>query len=153
MFGAARTSGPIARDAIARLTSLSAATVNRQVTALLAAGLLAERADLAASGAIGRPRVPLEINQPFVIIGLHVGARTTSIVATDLLGRTVDAVEIPTPRSAQRPALTALAPAVRRYLSRWHRRRPLWVGVATGGVVDPPRERCVTRGWVGPTHA
>ena len=24
----------------------------------------------------------------------------------------------------------------RRYLSRWHRRRPLWVGVAAGGVVD-----------------
>ena len=45
VFAAARRRGPIARDAIATLTSLSIATVNRQVTALLDAGLLRERAD------------------------------------------------------------------------------------------------------------
>ena len=54
VFGAARTRGQIARDAIAQVTSLSIATVNRQVTALLEAGLLRERPDLAASGAIGK---------------------------------------------------------------------------------------------------
>ena len=32
--------------------------------------------------------------------------------------------------------MAAIAASTRRYLSRWHRRRPLWVGVATGGVVD-----------------
>lgn len=58
VFGAARQRGPIARDAIARVTGLSIATVNRQVTALLDAGVLRERADLAVSGAIGRPRIP-----------------------------------------------------------------------------------------------
>ena len=50
--------GPVGRDVIAGVTSLSIATVNRQVIALLDAGLLRERADLAVSGAIGRPRVP-----------------------------------------------------------------------------------------------
>ncbi len=35
VFGAARLRGPIARDAIAQVTGLSIATVNRQVTALL----------------------------------------------------------------------------------------------------------------------
>jgi predicted NBD/HSP70 family sugar kinase len=32
--------------------------------------------------------------------------------------------------------VAALAASARRYLSRWHRRRPLWAGVAIGGVVD-----------------
>lgn len=137
VFAAARLRGPIARDAIARLTGLSIATVNRQVSALLDAGLLRERADLAVSGAIGRPRVPVEINhEPFLTLGVHIGAKTTSIVATDLFGRTLDVVETPTPRGPQSAALAALSASASRYLSRWHRRRPLWAGVAAGGVVD-----------------
>jgi predicted NBD/HSP70 family sugar kinase len=137
VFGAARLRGPIARDVIAKTTGLSIATVNRQVTALLGAGVLRERADLAVSGAIGRPRVPVEVNhEPYLTLGLHIGARTTSIVATDLLGRTLDVVETPTPRGPQDAALAALAESARRYLSRWHRRRPLAIGVAAGGVTD-----------------
>lgn len=137
VFSAARRRGPIARDTIAGVTQLSIATVNRQVTALLAAGILRERADLAVSGAVGRPRVPVEVNhEPFLTLGVHIGARTTSIAAIDLLGRTLDAVETPTPPTSQTAALTALAGSARRYLSRWHRRRPLWVGIAVGGVVD-----------------
>jgi predicted NBD/HSP70 family sugar kinase len=137
VFAAARLRGPIARDVIAQVTSLSIATVNRQVTALLDAGLLRERADLAVSGAIGRPRVPVEVNhEPFLTLGVHIGARTTSIVATDLFGRTLDVVETPTPRGPQGAALASLAVSAQRYLSRWHRRRALWVGVAIGGAVD-----------------
>ena len=137
VFSAARMRGPIARDAIAKVTSLSIATVNRQVSALLDVGLLRERADLAVSGAIGRPRVPVEVNhEPFLTLGVHIGARVTSIVATDLFGRTLDVVETPTPRGDQSVALASLAGSARKYLSRWHRRRPLWVGVAAGGVVD-----------------
>ncbi len=137
VFNAARSRGPIARDVIAKVTQLSIATVNRQVTALLDAGVLRERADLAVSGAIGRPRVPVEVNhEPFLTLGIHIGARTTSIVATDLFGRTLDVVETPTPRGAQTAALASLAGSARRYLSRWHRRRALWVGVTAGGVID-----------------
>ncbi|MUL76697.1 ROK family transcriptional regulator [Mycolicibacterium sp. CBMA 226] len=137
VFSAARLRGPIARDVIAQATGLSIATVNRQVTALLDAGMLRERADLAVAGAIGRPRIPVEVNhEPFLTLGLHVGARTTAIVATDLFGRTLDVVETPTPRGDQHAALASLAASAQRYLSRWHRRRPLWVGVAAGGVVD-----------------
>lgn len=137
VFGAARVRGPIARDVVAKVTGLSIATVNRQVTALLDAGVLRERADLAVSGAIGRPRVPVEVNhEPFLTLAVHIGARTTSIAATDLLGRTLDVVETPTPLGTQNAALASLAGSARRYLSRWHRRRPLWVGVTAGGVVD-----------------
>ncbi|MDP7730422.1 MULTISPECIES: ROK family transcriptional regulator [Mycobacterium] len=137
VFRAVRLRGPVGRDVIASVTSLSIATVNRQVIALLDAGLLRERADLAVSGAIGRPRVPVEVNhEPFVTLGIHVGARTTSIVATDLFGRTLDTVETPTPLSGAGPALTALSHSASRYLRRWHRRRALWAGVAIGGTVD-----------------
>jgi predicted NBD/HSP70 family sugar kinase len=137
VFRAVRLRGPVGRDVIAKVTSLSIATVNRQVIALLEAGLLRERADLAISGAIGRPRVPVEVHhEPFVTLGIHIGARTTSIVATDLFGRTLDTVETPTPLKAPGPALASLADSASRYLRRWHRRRPLWVGVAIGGCVD-----------------
>ena len=137
VFAAVRQHGPIAREAIAGATSLSVATVNRQVSALLEAGLLLERADLATSGAIGRPRRPVVVNhEPFLALGLHIGAKTTSIVATDVLGRTLDVVETPTPANGAAPALAALAGSARRYLTRWQKRRPLWVGVAIGGAVD-----------------
>ncbi len=137
VFAAIRQRGPVARDAISTLTGLSIATVNRQVAALLDAQLLRERPDLAVAGAIGRPRIPVEINhEPYLTLGVYIGARTTSIVAVDLFGRTLDAVETPTPGGSPAVALAALADSARRYLSRWHRRRPLWVGVTTGGVVD-----------------
>ncbi|BBY98781.1 ROK family transcriptional regulator [Mycolicibacterium fallax] len=137
VFGAARARGPIGRDDIARATGLSAATVNRQVAALLEAELLRERADLAAAGAIGRPRIPVEVNhEPYLTLGIHIGVRATSIVATDLRGRALDTVEIPTPHGDQRAALAAVAASARRYLSRWRRRRTLAVGVTIGGSVD-----------------
>lgn len=137
VFAAIRQRGPVGRDSIATLTGLSIATVNRQVTALLDAQLLRERPDLVAAGAIGRPRIPVEINhEPYLTLGVHIGARTTSIVASDLLGRVLDAVETPTPGGSQTAALAALADSARRYLGRWHRRRALWLGVAIGGVVD-----------------
>lgn len=137
VFAAVRHLGPVARDAIASSSGLSIATVNRQVSALLEAQLFRERPDLATPGAIGRPRIPVEFNhEPYLTLGLHIGARTTSIVASDLFGRTLDSVETATPGGSQSAALVSLADSARRYLSRWHRRRPLWIGVAVGGVVD-----------------
>lgn len=53
VFRAVRLRGPVGRDVIAGSTSLSIATVNRQVIALLEAGLLRERADLAFPGLSG----------------------------------------------------------------------------------------------------
>lgn len=137
VFSTVRQHGPIAREKIAAATSLSVATVNRQVSALIDAELLLERADLAVSGAIGRPRRPVVVNhEPYLTLGLHIGARTTSIVATDLLGRTLDVVETPTPHNRADAALATLAGSARRYLNRWHKRMPLWLGVAIGGAVD-----------------
>nr|WP_296774714.1 ROK family protein [Rhodococcus sp. (in: high G+C Gram-positive bacteria)] len=133
----ASVDGPISRDIAARATGLSIATVNRQVSALLGAGLLRERADLTASGAIGRPRVPFEVNhEPYATIGIHIGALVTGIVVSDLRGRILGAVEIPTPGGPASEALAVITRSAGSFASRWHRRTPLWVGVALGGRVD-----------------
>ncbi|WP_201265191.1 ROK family protein [Rhodococcus sp. P1Y] len=133
----ASVEGPISRDIAARATGLSIATVNRQVSALLGAGLLRERADLTAAGAIGRPRVPFEVNhEPYATIGIHIGAIVTGIVVSDLRGRILGAVEIPTPGGPSSDALAIITRSAGAFASRWHRRTPLWVGVALGGRVD-----------------
>ncbi|UGT71176.1 ROK family protein [Nocardia gipuzkoensis] len=132
------TGGPVSRDNAARTTGLSIATVNRQVSALLAAGLLRERPDLTASGAVGRPRVPFEIDhEAYLTIGIHVGAVVTKIVAADLRGRILGGLAIATPQTGQEFATTTVARSAKAFLQRWHRRKALWAGVAIGGRVDP----------------
>ncbi|MGQ4598653.1 ROK family protein [Nocardia sp. R6R-6] len=134
----AATGGPVARDNAARTTGLSIATVNRQVSALLAAGLLRERPDLTASGAVGRPRVPFETDHDaYLTIGIHIGAAVTKIVAADLRGRILGGLAIGTPQTGQEFATTTVARSAKAFLQRWHRRKALWAGVAIGGRVDP----------------
>ncbi|WP_433758196.1 ROK family protein [Nocardia sp. CA-135398] len=134
----AATGGPVSRDNAARTTGLSIATVNRQVSALLAAGLLRERPDLTASGAVGRPRVPFEIDhEAYLTLGIHIGAAVTKIVAADLRGRILGGLAIATPQTGQDFATTTVARSAKAFLQRWHRRKPLWAGVAIGGRVDP----------------
>lgn len=131
-------SGPITRDNAARATGLSIATVNRQVASLLSAGLLRERPDLTAAGAVGRPRVPFEIDHDaYLTIGIHIGAAATKIVAADLRGRILGGLAIATPQTGQDFAVTTVARSAKAFLQRWHRRTPLWAGVAIGGRVDP----------------
>lgn len=144
---AARLSGPVFRDDAAAQTGLSISTVNRQVGALLKAGLIRERADLAPAGAIGRPRLPFELNvTDFLTVGIHIGYKVTAITTYDLLHRVVGAIQIATP-AAENPeqTLAAIGASARRFVGRWAGRRVLWAGVAIGGrvgeggVVDHPR--------------
>lgn len=148
----ARVSGPVFRDDAAAATGLSISTVNRQVSALLKAGLIRERADLTPPGAVGRPRVPFEINTgDFLTVGIHIGYRTTAITTHDLQHRVVGAVNIATPQGATPDeVVTAIGYSARRFADRWVGKRLLWGGVAIGGkvdekgVVDHPR-----LGWSG----
>ncbi|GAC67079.1 putative NagC family transcriptional regulator [Gordonia soli NBRC 108243] len=143
----ARLSGPIFRDDAAAQTGLSISTVNRQVGALLKAGLIRERADLAPAGAIGRPRLPFELNvADFLTLGIHIGYKVTSITTHDLLHRVVGAIQIPTPiAESPEQTLNAIGVSARRFVARWAGRRVLWAGVAIGGrvreggFVDHPR--------------
>lgn len=148
----ARLSGPVFRDDAADHTGLSISTVNRQVGALLKSGLIRERADLAPAGAIGRPRLPFELNvTDFLTLGIHIGYKVTSITTHDLLHRVVGAIQIPTPEAdTPEQVLAAIGVSARRFAGRWAGRRVLWAGVALGGrvapggLVDHPR-----LGWTG----
>lgn len=143
----ARLQGPVFRDVAAEQTGLSISTVNRQVSALLKRGLLRERADLAPAGAIGRPRLPFEVNvADFLTVGIHIGYKVTSITTHDLLHRVVGAIQIATPTSDDpEEVLTAIGLSASRFVSRWPGKRLLWTGVALGGrvladgSVDNPR--------------
>ncbi|GAC78900.1 MULTISPECIES: ROK family transcriptional regulator [Gordonia] len=143
----ARVSGPVFRDDTAAATGLSISTVNRQVSALLKAGLIRERADLTPPGAVGRPRVPFEINTTgFLTVGIHIGYKTTSITTHDLMHRVVGAIAIPTPQAGTpEEVVAAVGASARRFADRWVGKRLLWAGVAIGGrvaeggVVDHPR--------------
>ena len=91
-------------------------------------------------------------HEPFLTLGIHVGARTTSIVATDLFGRTLDVVETPTPRSPQNP--------------RWPRWPTAPAATCAAGTVAahsgsgwppaalsmPPGDTSTTPGLAGRTH-
>lgn len=135
---AARLHGPVFRDAASGASGLSISTVNRQVSALLKVGLLRERADLAPAGAIGRPRLPFELNTAeFLTVGIHIGLKVTSITTHDLFHRVVGAIQIPTP-VADNPeqTLTAIGLSAKRFLSRWQNKKVLWAGVALAGKVD-----------------
>nr|WP_076476191.1 ROK family transcriptional regulator [Williamsia sterculiae] len=135
----ARLNGPVFRDTVAEQSGLSISTVNRQVSALLKAGLLRERADLAPAGAIGRPRLPFELNVAgFLTVGVHIGYKVTSITTHDLLHRVVGAIQIATPAGdSPEQVLTAIGVSARRFAARWPGKRLLWTGVAIGGRVHP----------------
>nr|WP_245721458.1 ROK family protein [Nocardia crassostreae] len=133
----AATRDPLFRDVAAQTTGLSIATVNRQVSALLSAGLLRERADLTASGAVGRPRVPFEVDtDSYATLGVHIGSTVTRIVAANLSGRILGGLEIATPQTGQDAARTIVARSAKAFLDRLPRRKPLWTGVALAGRVD-----------------
>ncbi|PXW35787.1 UNVERIFIED_CONTAM: putative NBD/HSP70 family sugar kinase [Williamsia faeni] len=135
---AARLHGPVFRDAASSASGLSISTVNRQVSALLKAGLLRERADLAPAGAIGRPRLPFELNSAdFLTVGIHIGLKVTSITTHDLFHRVVGAIQIPTPvADTPEQTLTSIGLSAKRFLSRWPNKKMLWTGVALAGRVD-----------------
>ncbi|MCF8608782.1 ROK family protein [Gordonia sp. HY285] len=148
----ARVSGPVFRDDAAAATGLSISTVNRQVSALLKVGVIRERADLTPPGAVGRPRVPFEINTAgFLTVGIHIGYKSTSITTHDLMHRVVGAIAIPTPQDGTPEEVVAsIGASARRFADRWVGKRLLWAGVAMGGrVVDGGEVDHPRLGWTG----
>lgn len=134
---AVRVGGPVTRDHVTSTTGLSAATVNRQVHALAAHGLIVERPDLADPGAIGRPKNPLTIDRDSLCVaGMHIGARRTVLAIADLGGRTLYSHAVLTPEGEAPAAVDALCALLAELAGRFSGRRLLWGGVAIGGAVD-----------------
>lgn len=83
-----RRAGALTREELARRTGLSVSTVGRTVTTLAERGLLRERPDLVAEGVVGRPSVPVVLDDDrFVTLGVHVGRRVATVALGDLGGR------------------------------------------------------------------
>ncbi|GAC81079.1 Sugar kinase of the NBD/HSP70 family, may contain an N-terminal HTH domain [Gordonia malaquae] len=137
---AVRAGGPVTRDQIVTAVDLSAATVNRQVNALLEAKLITERPDLVDTGAIGRPKIPLTLDRDhYCVAGMHVGALRTALVVADLRGRTLYSHAIRTQEFAgidASDAVRRLCGLLRELADRFSGRRVLWGGAAIGGAVD-----------------
>ncbi|WP_238421878.1 ROK family transcriptional regulator [Gordonia sp. 'Campus'] len=134
---AIRVNGPVTRDQLAASTGLSPATINRQIHALAAHGLIAERPDLAAPKSIGRPKNPLTIDRDSLCVaGMHIGARRTVLVIADLGGRPLYSHAVLTPTGDQTDALEQLCDLLAELAGRFSGRRVLWGGVAVGGAVD-----------------
>ncbi len=91
---------PVMRQDLVRDTGLSAATVARAVTSLADAGLIRERPDLLPAGTPGRPSIPVEPDdRQYMVLGLHVGQRLTTIALARMDGRVLVSTRQPTLRS------------------------------------------------------
>ncbi len=93
-----RRGDPVVREDIAKNTGLSASSVARAVATLVEVGLLRERPDLVSEGAIGRPSLPVELDPDhYVMLGCHIGRRTTTVSLNDLRGTLVARTGVTTP--------------------------------------------------------
>lgn len=126
----ARARGVVMRDELVDAAGISPATVNRTVTAMVAAGLLRERPDRTRLGAVGRPSVPVEIDpREFVTIGIHLGRRVATVGIADLAGRVLAHRVEPRTPGADAAALEPLAVAAAELLGGLPGARPLTVGL------------------------
>jgi predicted NBD/HSP70 family sugar kinase len=131
--------GPVARSTVARLTGLSGAAVSRHCAELTALGLIRERPIRPPRSAIGRPHVPVDIDtRRHLACGVHIALLHSTFVLTDLRGRVLAEQRIPHRGRTPATVLADVGDHVAAFLDEHAgRRRPLGVGVATGGWVDP----------------
>ncbi|PWK86995.1 putative NBD/HSP70 family sugar kinase [Lentzea atacamensis] len=87
---------PLTRNKVIELTGLSKATVSRAVEELRADGFVVDRGVDAVAGR-GRPSTYLDIpGTTGYVVGVSFGAQTTGVLATDLRGREIQHVIVPT---------------------------------------------------------
>ncbi|MFI5908701.1 ROK family protein [Dactylosporangium sp. NPDC051541] len=97
--------GPVSRASIARSTTLAKPTVSAIVDELIAEGLVREIGPGSTAVSGGRPPILLEFNaRSLLVVGVHIGARRTTIAIGDATGEEVARRELETPKT-QDPAL------------------------------------------------
>ncbi|MET7732475.1 ROK family protein [Streptomyces sp. NPDC005402] len=138
--------GPVARSTISRLTGLSPASVTDYCARFSELGLIRESEAPRRSQGVGRPHVPLDLDDSrFVVGGIHVAVPYTTVALLDLRGRVVDRRELRHEGADAAGAVdgadpsTVLARAadgLTALLDRSPRLRALGVGFAAGGWVD-----------------
>lgn len=129
--------GPVARSTIARLTGLSPASVTDYCARFTELGLIRESAAPRRSNGVGRPHVPVDLDDSrFVVGGVHVAVRHTTVALLDLRGRVVARHELKHERTDPGWVLARAAEGLGALLAGNPRCRALGVGVAVGGWVD-----------------
>ncbi|MEV7070312.1 ROK family protein [Streptomyces sp. NPDC093990] len=132
--------GPVARSTIARLTGLSPASVTDYCSRFAELGLIRESETPRRSQGVGRPHVPVDLDQSrFVVGGIHVAVPYTTVALLDLRGRVVAVRELRHEGADGADAdavLARAADALSALLARSPRLRCLGVGFAAGGWVD-----------------
>ncbi|MFI6564550.1 ROK family protein [Streptomyces sp. NPDC050534] len=129
--------GPVARSTIARLTGLSPASVTDYCARFTELGLIREASAPRRSNGVGRPHVPVDLDDTrFVVGGVHVAVPYTTVALLDLRGRVVARRELKHEHTEPGRVLARAADALAALLAGAPGCRPLGVGVAVGGWVD-----------------
>ncbi|MFG2605784.1 ROK family protein [Streptomyces sp. NPDC048514] len=129
--------GPVARSTVARLTGLSPASVTEHCARLAELGLLRESAAPRRSNGVGRPHVPVDLDDTrFLVAGVHVAVPYTTVALLDLRGRVLARRELKHGRTDPGRVLARAAEGLAGLFAAVPGRRPLGVGVALGGWVD-----------------
>ncbi|WPF68700.1 ROK family transcriptional regulator [Corynebacterium sp. 21KM1197] len=120
-------------------TGFSQSTVTRAVSALLDAGYITRRPDLAEIGQRGRPTIPLEINpEDTMFAGIAVGTSETALGLYDLRGQLLRRTTVAASAASvsQYDFLEHIIAALHRILTPMTRRL-VSVGVTVSGEVSP----------------
>ncbi|MCI3269624.1 ROK family protein [Streptomyces cylindrosporus] len=129
--------GPVARSTIARLTGLSPASVTDYCARFAELGLIREASAPRRSNGVGRPHLPVDLDDSrFVVGGVHVAVPYTTVALLDLRGRVVVRRELPHERTDPGWVLARAAEGLAGLLAGAPGCRPLGAGVAVGGWVD-----------------
>ncbi|HEY4459024.1 MAG TPA: ROK family transcriptional regulator [Pseudonocardiaceae bacterium] len=138
--------GPVARSTIARSTGLSPAAVTRHTAELAAGGFIRQLPQQAASGGLGRPHLPVDIDlDQRLVAGVHIAVGFSTLGILDLRGNVLAQETLPHTASTPQSVLGAAADRLPAFLDRHGVRRHgggralLGVGVASGGWVDSSR--------------
>ncbi|MEV0734615.1 ROK family protein [Streptomyces sp. NPDC050549] len=129
--------GPVARSTIARLTGLSPASVTDYCARFAGLGLIHESATPERSGGVGRPHVPVDLDDSqFIVGGVHVAVPYTTVALLDLRGRVVAERCLGHDTTDPSRVLARAAEGLDALLAEAAGTIPLGVGVAAGGWVD-----------------
>ncbi|MEU9972724.1 ROK family protein [Streptomyces sp. NPDC051014] len=129
--------GPVARSTIARLTGLSPASVTDYCARFTALGLIREARPPRRARSVGRPHVPVDLDDSrFVVGGVHVAVPYTTVALLDLRGRVLVRRELKHRDTEPGGVLERAAAGLAALLDGAPGSRPLGVGVAVGGWVD-----------------
>jgi glucokinase-like ROK family protein len=132
-----RGGGPVSRASIARLTTLGKPTVSAIVEELITEGLVREVGTGSTATVGGRPPILLEFNADSqLLVGVHIGARLTTIAIADANGNEIRRRQLPTPTADAQDTLARVVAEIRAGVAGCGGRTLSAVGVVLPGLTD-----------------